>query len=469
MSGYVGQYSPLSMDTDLMGAEFAPFLRASMLCIDIGDAVDAVINRAYASEENQRLQVEPFHDLPEGYLSSPAILGDKSGSSPREQRGEGVAKRVKELLEAIGTQDGEQAEPEDGGRILTSPGTRLTEEAARAWTALLSSMLALSPDQRPTIKEVCDRLDNDVGLGGYWTGRKLYFNKHSSSSFPSSLFYELGELPERNSVLDQKRDDIRLPTLKIYTTLSSSVPVAAADSALDRLEDYAQAVPDYLPASSELELPPAPAPPAPPAPPEHQPRRPTPESSTNELDPPTEWELSPGMDVARISTSFKRLHAERLALTALLREHTPVQSPSDVDGLRPRLRGLSSSSGCSVRQRARDEIGAHQQPRERQRRPEPGEGPDVEEPSRPALELAVAQSAELFYYTRELLDRLVVTADELAKARQSGGGEDEGKQSEVQRLLRTASSAWCSAVPAGGEPNGCAKGAGRKASVSCRW
>jgi len=53
--------------------------------------------------------------------------------------------------------------------------------------------------------------------------------------------------------------------------------------------------------------------------------------------------------VSDVSTSFKRLQAERLAADAVLRELSPLQTMQDIDGLRDYLQNLGLKTEVHIR------------------------------------------------------------------------------------------------------------------------
>ncbi|KZT52441.1 hypothetical protein CALCODRAFT_502304 [Calocera cornea HHB12733] len=114
-----------------------------------------------------------------------------------------------------------------------------------------------------------------------------------------------------------------------------------------------------------------------------------------------------------------RLRREKYELDAI---HAKAAFDKELGAKSARINTLESANGALTAER--DQLFDELQMRQAEA-----------ESSRSALELAQAQSAELAYQIRELSDRLAVAADELAEARRSGGGEDEGRRREVQRLL----------------------------------
>jgi hypothetical protein len=58
---------------------------------------------------------------------------------------------------------------------------------------------------------------------------------------------------------------------------------------------------------------------------------------------------SANTSVSDVSTSFKRLQAERLAADAVLRELSPLQTMQDIDGLRDYLQNLSLKTEVHIR------------------------------------------------------------------------------------------------------------------------
>jgi hypothetical protein len=53
--------------------------------------------------------------------------------------------------------------------------------------------------------------------------------------------------------------------------------------------------------------------------------------------------------VSDVSTSFKRLQAERLSADAVLRELSPLQTMQDIDGLRDYLQNLGLKTEVHIR------------------------------------------------------------------------------------------------------------------------